>query len=690
MAIKEKRISEIEGIILFALTIFILLSLISYEPTDIAYYQQPPNIPAVNWMGKAGAYLAFGLNFVMGYGAYLILLVTLVWGIRRFRGMKFHKKAYRVLGVLLLLVSTCTLLSSKYSLILEKRLALGGHLGIVLSNGLKQIFGASGAYLIAVTVLVVSLPLAAEVSYPKFFSLLGRGILSFFRGLIRIFSRKPRPAKPIAIKRPEIKEEKVAPTPKRVKKVTKKIPEEEKAYTMPDLSLLSKPKAEEAKEDLKAKGALLEETLSEFGISAKVIGALQGPVITRFEVQPAKGVTVSSITSRSNDIALKLAAPSIRIEAPIPGKAALGIEVPNKRPSFVYLSEILSTREFYESPSKLTLALGKDIAGRPVIANLATMPHLLIAGTTGSGKSVCINCIINSILFQAAPDEVKFLLIDPKRVELKAYNDSPYLLTPVITDPKKATFALKWAVGTVEERFKLFSEAGARDIENYNALTKVEKIPYIIVIIDELADLMLVAPVDCEHTITRLAQMARAVGIHIVLATQRPSVDVITGLIKANFPVRIAFQVAARVDSRIVLDMSGAEKLLGRGDMLFSDPSKAKPIRIQGSLITDPEIERMAEFTRSQAEPLYVEDIFERRAPSLPSTPEEDELYQDAVRVVIQARRASVSMLQRRLKVGYARAARLVDMMEEEGIVGPYRGSKVREVLADESYLKKE
>ncbi|MQY69253.1 MAG: hypothetical protein GH145_00105, partial [Firmicutes bacterium] len=487
-----------------------------------------------------------------------------------------------------------------------------------------------------------------------------------------------------------IKEEKVAPIPKRVKKIVKKAPEEEEAYTLPDLSLLVKPKAEEAKEDLKAKGILLEETLSEFGISAKVVGALQGPVITRFEVQPAKGVTVSSITSRSNDIALKLAAPSIRIEAPIPGKAALGIEVPNKRPSFVYLSEILSTREFYESPSKLTLSLGKDIAGRPVIADLTTMPHLLIAGTTGSGKSVCINCIINSVLFQATPDEVKFLLIDPKRVELKTYNDIPHLITPVITDPKKATLALKWAVREVEERFKLFSEAGARDIESYNAKTSVEKIPYIIVIIDELADLMLVAPVDCEHTITRLAQMARAVGLHVVLATQRPSVDVLTGLIKANFPVRIAFQVAARVDSRIVLDMSGAEKLLGRGDMLFSDPSKAKPVRIQGSLITNPEIEKMAQLVRSQRGPVYVEDIFERKTPSPASTPEEDELYQDAVRVIIQARRASVSMLQRRLKVGYARAARLIDMMEEEGVVGPYRGSKVREVLVDESYLKKQ
>ncbi|MBA7620794.1 hypothetical protein ES703_28149 [subsurface metagenome] len=689
MPIKEKRISEVIGILLLALAIFIFISLVTYHYGDVPHETGSPNKPPGNWGGIVGAYLAYWLFFTLGRIASFVIPVAIAfWGGVKCRAIKTEKWPLRIVGIVLLLLSLCSILGLSFKGYVANFPA-GGYIGYFLLQPLS-VFGRIGAYLIAVTVLIVSLSLAAEVSYPKFFLLLGKGILSFFRRVKGIFSRKPRPSKPVTIKRPEVKEEKVAPVSMRVKKIAKKAPEEEEVYTLPDLSLLVKPKTEEVKEDLKAKGALLEETLSEFGISATVIGALQGPVITRFEVQPAKGVTVSSITSRSNDIALKLAAPSIRIEAPIPGKAALGIEVPNRKPSFVHLSEILSTGEFHESLSTLTLALGKNIAGRPVIADLAAMPHLLIAGTTGSGKSVCINCIINSILFQATPDEVKFLLIDPKRVELKAYNDSPYLLTPVITDPKKATFALKWAVGEVEERFKLFSEAGARDIESYNAKTSVEKIPYIIVIIDELADLMLVAPVDCEHTITRLAQMARAVGIHVVLATQRPSVDVITGLIKANFPVRIAFQVAARVDSRIVLDMSGAEKLLGRGDMLFSDPSKAKPIRIQGSLITDPEIERMAEFTRSQAKPVYVEDIFERRAPSLPSTPEEDELYQDAVRVVIQARRASVSMLQRRLKVGYARAARLIDMMEEEGIVGPYRGSKVREVLADESYLKKE
>jgi S-DNA-T family DNA segregation ATPase FtsK/SpoIIIE len=689
MPIKEKRISEVIGILLLALAIFVFISLITYHCGDVLQEKVPPNKPLGNWGGIVGAHLAYWLFFALGRMASFVIPVAIIfWGGIKCRALKVEKWPLGIVGIVLLLFSLCVILGLSFKEYVANFPA-GGYIGDSLLKPLS-VFGKIGAYLIAVTALIVSLPLAAEVSYPKFFSLLGRGFLSFFRRIKEIFSRKPRSSEPVTIKRPEIKEEKVAPVPRRVKKIAKKASEEEEAYTLPDLSLLIKPKAEEEREDLKAKSTLLEETLSEFGISAKVVGALQGPVITRFEVQPAKGVTVSSITSRSNDIALKLAAPSIRIEAPIPGKAALGIEVPNKRPSFVYLSEILSTREFYESPSKLTLSLGKDIAGRPVIADLTTMPHLLIAGTTGSGKSVCINCIINSVLFQATPDEVKFLLIDPKRVELKTYNDIPHLITPVITDPKKATLALKWAVREVEERFKLFSEVGARDIESYNALTKVEKIPYIIVIIDELADLMLVAPVDCEHTITRLAQMARAVGLHIVLATQRPSVDVLTGLIKANFPVRIAFQVAARVDSRIVLDMSGAEKLLGRGDMLFSVPSKAKPIRIQGSLITDSEIEKITQFVCSQREPVYVEDIFERKTPFPASTPEEDELYQDAVRIIIQARRASVSMLQRRLKVGYARAARLIDMMEEEGVVGPYRGSKVREVLVDESHLKEQ
>ena len=686
MVIKEKRISEVIGILLLALAIFVFISLITYHCGDILQEKVPPNKPLGNWGGIVGAYLAYWLFFTIGRIASFVIPVAIIfWGGIKCRAIKVEKWPLRIVGIVLLLLSLCVILGLSFKEYVANFPA-GGYIGDSLLKPLS-VFGRIGAYLVVVTVIIVSLPLATEFSYPKFFSIMGKGILLFFRGIMKIFVRKPRLAKQIVSKRLENKEETIIPPSKKISEVAKKSPREEEAYTLPDLSLLAKPKEGEIREDLKAKSTLLEETLSEFGISAKVVGAVQGPVITRFEVQPAKGVTVSSITSRSNDIALKLAASSVRIEAPIPGKAALGIEVPNKQPSFVYLSEILSARKFYESLSKLTLALGKDIAGRPVIADLASMPHLLIAGTTGSGKSVCINCIINSILFQATPDEVKFLLIDPKRVELKVYNDIPYLITPVITDPKKATRALKWAVREVEERFKLFSETGARDIESYNALTKTEKIPYLIVIIDELADLMLVAPVDCEHTITRLAQMARAVGIHIILATQRPSVDVLTGLIKANFPVRIAFQVAARVDARVVLDMSGAEKLLGKGDMLFSDPSKVKPIRIQGSLITDSEIERVVKFVRPQREPRYVEDIFKKETPSLLGTLEEDELYQEAVKVVIQARRASVSMLQRRLKVGYARAARLIDMMEEEGVVGPYRGSKVRELLVDESYL---
>jgi S-DNA-T family DNA segregation ATPase FtsK/SpoIIIE len=692
MDIKEKRTSEIIGVLLFALAILVFVSLITYHFGDVPHESDSPNRPPGNWVGIVGAYLAYGIFFALGrIISFVVPLAIAFWGIVKCRDIRTGKWPLRIVGIVLLLLSLCSLLGLSFKEYIGNFPA-GGYIGHFLPQPLS-VFGRIGAYLITATLLIISLPLAIEISYLAFFSMVGRGILSFFRGFRKIFVRRPRQPKESVSRPPEVKEKKiVALPPAKLKKITRKEPAPAKndAYTQPDFSLLTQPKIEEVKEDLQAKSTLLEETLSEFGISAKVVGAVQGPVITRFEIQPAKGVTVSSVTSRSNDIALKLAASSVRMEAPIPGKAAVGIEVPNRNPSFVYLSELLDTKEFYESSSKLTLALGKDIAGKPVVADLASMPHLLIAGTTGSGKSVCINCVINSILFQASPDEVKFLLIDPKRVELKIYNDLPHIITPVITDPKQATQALKWMVREVERRFKLFAQCQARDIESYNARTEEEKVPYIIVIIDELADLMLVAPVDCEHTITRLAQLARAVGIHIVLATQRPSVDVLTGVIKANFPVRIAFQVASRVDSRIVLDMSGAEKLLGKGDMLFSEPSRPKPRRIQGSHITDSEIEKVARFIRSQREPVYIEDIFTKESSLSSGTSEDDELYQEAASIVVQAGRASVSMLQRRLKVGYARAARLVDMMEEKGLVGPYRGSKVREVLVGEDYLEKE
>ena len=433
----------------------------------------------------------------------------------------------------------------------------------------------------------------------------------------------------------------------------------------------------------------LEETLLSFGVSAKVVNVTRGPTVTRYELQPSAGVKVSRIVNLSDDIALNLAAPGIRIEAPIPGKAAIGIEVPNREINMVRLREVLESAEFARHPSKIAFAAGKDISGEPVIADISKMPHLLIAGATGSGKSVCINCLIMSILYKSSPDEVKLLLIDPKVVELGVYNGIPHLLIPVVTDPKKAAGALNWAVQEMVNRYKLFAEKNVRDIKGYNALvsrTDDEPVmPQIVIIIDELADLMMVAPNEVEDAICRLAQMARAAGMHLVLATQRPSVDVITGVIKANIPSRISFAVSSQVDSRTILDMAGAEKLLGRGDMLMHPVGKPKPVRIQGANITDAEIERVVEYIKAQGDAEYDDEIIEEiNSDDKPDTSDDgdnDELLPQAIDLVIDAGQASVSFIQRKFRVGYARAGRIIDQMEARGIISGHEGSNPRQVL---------
>ncbi|MFA5149129.1 MAG: DNA translocase FtsK, partial [Candidatus Omnitrophota bacterium] len=469
-------------------------------------------------------------------------------------------------------------------------------------------------------------------------------------------------------------------------------------YKLPDIGLLdSPPPLEERKisDDLDSSAKILEETLRDFGIEVKVTAVERGPVITRYELEPAPGVKVMKITSLSDDIALAMKAQSVRIVAPIPGKARVGVEVPNSSSALVYLKEILGSSEFQHAKSKLTLALGKDIAGVPVIADLATMPHMLIAGTTGAGKTVCVNAIISSMLFNASPDEVKFLMVDPKMVELAMFNGLPHLLCPVVTDHKKVSGALNWVVNEMESRYRLFARLAVRNIEYF--LEKRNKgdfkdqedvpevLPYIVVIIDELADLMLVSAQEVENAITRLSQLSRAVGIHIILATQRPSVDVVTGVIKANFPARISFKVASKVDSRTVLDMNGADKLLGKGDMLFMKPGDAKPTRAQACLVKDAEIERVIKFIKEQRSAEYDEEILKEQDKKSHGgkTYEKDEMYEEAVKMVLDTKQASVSMLQRRLGLGYTRSARLVDTMEAEGIVGPYNGSKPREILME-------
>lgn len=469
-------------------------------------------------------------------------------------------------------------------------------------------------------------------------------------------------------------------------------------FQMPPLELLQFPnkiKSQRLNKDITDKVRILEETLENFGVKAKVTQVSRGPSVTRYEIQPPPGIKVSRIVNLADDIALSLAAPQVRIEAPIPGKAAVGVEVPNEEIAAVTLREVLETSLFQESESKLTIALGKDIAGNPIVADLGKMPHLLIAGATGSGKSVCMNAVIASVLYKARPEEVKLLMIDPKVVELSNFNGIPHLISPVVTDAKKAATSLRWAVHEMENRYELFAATGVKDISRYNQVKKEEDpsgsfplLPYIIVLIDELADLMMVAPADVEDAICRLAQMARAAGIHLVVATQRPSVDVITGVIKANIPSRIAFAVSSQTDSRTILDMGGAERLLGRGDMLFYPTGMAKPLRIQGVYVSDREIDALVVFLKKQKEPQYITP-WQNIEEETPDIIEEDELLGDAARIFIESGQASISLLQRRLRIGYTRAARIIDQLESKGIVGGYEGSKPRAIrMTWEEYEK--
>ena len=465
-------------------------------------------------------------------------------------------------------------------------------------------------------------------------------------------------------------------------------------YKKPGLDLLTKI-SHKGNENDKRKAlenaSLLIKTLSNFGVDTKMGQVTLGPTITRYEVQPNPGVKVSRIVNLSDDIALSLAAKSIRMEAPIPGKSAIGIEVPNDEPQVVGLRDVLASKEFKENDSSLSIGLGKDISGNPVIADIGKMPHLLVAGATGSGKSVCINTIINSLLYKATPDEVKLLLIDPKVVELAHYNGIPHLLSPVVTDPKKAANALSWAVVEMNKRYKLFAEIGVKDITSYNSKSET-KLPKIVIIIDELADLMMACANEVEDYICRLAQMARAAGMHLIIATQRPSVDVITGVIKANVPSRIAFAVSSQTDSRTILDMGGAEKLLGKGDMLFYPLGAAKPVRLQGAYISEEDSDKVINFVKSQVkeEVKYEEEIIQTISKTANIKNDDvDEFLEDAIAFVVQSGQGSSSMLQRKYKIGFNRAARLIDSMEERGIVGPSEGSKPRKVLITMEELAK-
>lgn len=567
--------------------------------------------------------------------------------------------------------------------------------------GLASLISGIGAFIILLGSLFVGFVVLFETSLEEII-LFSAGFIKFFKQNARILFRGKRQQSLFLPQKNKVKikglESQTQPVPKTDKapstlstRVVSNVPGASKEWVYPPLSLLGEEVGGKAdRGNLKENAAIIEKTLESFGIEARVVEVNCGPAVTQYALEIALGTKLSKITALSNDLALALAAPTgqIRIEAPIPGRSLVGVEIPNNSLEFVTLRKMLTSESMKKAKSKLTVGLGLDVSGNCVVDDLSRMPHVLIAGATGSGKSVCINSFIGTILFRAAPEEVKLILVDPKRVELTQYNGIPHLLCPVIVDPEKVISALKWAIAEMERRYKLFAEKGARNIESYNEMSGFQELPYIVVIIDELADIILFAPSEVEDTITRIAQMARATGIHLIVSTQRPSVDVITGLIKANIPCRIAFNVSSMVDSRVIIDMPGAEKLLGRGDMLYIPPDQAKPTRIQGAYVSDKEIRNLIKFLKETgAPPVYTEEVTSKYkagkvgAGVEAGSEERDDLFEEAVKTVCQYDRASASLLQRRLSIGYARAARILDQLEGAGIVGPAEGSKPRDVL---------
>ncbi len=721
----QQRINEIVGFIYIAIAILVLVSLMTYEPADLTFFASTANVQLHNFVGIIGAYIGAILFFLIGQSAYIIPFLCFVWAIDRFTSQQPQRSLIKFSGTTVLFLATSSFLALIFNGASTVRMQAGGIFGMFLSSLLDKYFGMVGSYVIVITLMVLSILLATEFLIIPFFGIFinkanelyqegkdKRAEAKAQKPEIRVKPVKPLKAPPTILESPKFQQP-ISPKIKIDKKhiqtsaekeqVAAKIePKEVGEYKLPSLDLLdSPPPAQECqiKEDLTASSAILEDTLRDFGIEVRVSQVEKGPVITRYELEPSPGVKVNKITALNDDIALAMKAQSVRIIAPIPGKARVGVEVPNSTASLVYLKEVLLSTEFQNAKSKLTLALGKDTAGIPVVCDLAKMPHMLIAGTTGSGKTVCVNSIILSMLYNASPDELKFILVDPKMVEMAMFNKLPHLICPVLTNAKKASGALNWLVNEMESRYKLLAKVSSRNIAIFNQkaaegqfkddIDVPDRLPYIVLVIDELADLMAVASNEIESAITRLAQLSRAVGIHIILATQRPSVDVITGVIKANFPARISFKVASKVDSRTVLDINGADKLLGRGDMLFMEPSTSKPVRAQSSLVADNEIERVIDFIASQRGMEFEEGISKQQEKkNFGKGNDKDELFDDALRLTMEAGQASVSMLQRRMRLSYTRAARIIDSMEEEGLIGPYCGSKPREILVDrEEYL---
>jgi S-DNA-T family DNA segregation ATPase FtsK/SpoIIIE len=758
----SRRISEFVGVALFALALMWLIALVTYEPTDPVWFftTEASRAPA-NFVGRVGAFLSEVGFQLFGYAAFLIPAVIGVIGWHYFWCQAPDAAYTKMTGALMLFVCCSAFLSLVFGSadVAGKPFHAGGSIGAWTGEWLAEYLNRTGSIIVLLTLTMLAVILSTQFSFGRMFAgvrssshdysarLLGwmrRRVDQWRKDRARreVVARHAKKGTPAVVVKAGASADEDAPPAKPARNtrgpaagdddelsparpappvVARKSPEPQPLplpepeplkpqrrpgqFTVPPLSLLDAPKAERKidERELMEASRQLEEKCREFAVEGQVAQIHPGPVVTTFEFKPDAGVKYSKITSLADDLCLAMQAESVLIDR-IPGKSTVGIQIPNPNREAISLRELLESDAYHRSASKLTLALGKTIHGEPYVTDLATMPHLLIAGSTGTGKSVGLNAMLTSILYRATPDDVRMIMIDPKRLELGMYEDIPHLLSPVVVDPKKAANALRWAVREMEERYKTLAGEGVRNIEQYNRNIRhvlaetgaandpdaPKLLPFIVVVIDELADLMMVASNEVEESICRLAQMARAVGIHLILATQRPSVDVITGLIKANLPSRISFRVSSKTDSRTILDSNGAEQLLGKGDMLFLPPASSRCIRLHGPYISEQESARLASFLRKQGKPIFDDSITaeEEKAGAGGIEYEKDELYDEAARIVVSSGQVSISYLQRKLRIGFSRAARLVDMMEAEGLVSPGAGGKPREVLVDRGYFE--
>ena len=760
---RNRRLDEVVGIALLFVAALALMSLLSYDHHDASWFHRPAAPTGhENWMGRTGTVVGEALLQCFGVASFLLPVLLTAVGWNRLRGRNPLTSVGKVAGHLLVLLAVAALAHLLYGTIQYggETFGAGGNLvGAGLAATFTSLLGRAGAVLLASALLAAGIVVATHFSFADALSAAGRAAsaaggraavaVRAFLGARRRKAEKAavlrkhkrqaaakastaaddvaeelspagkdedgeaqEDAKPAPRPRPRVVALPPRPTaaapPAPPKQATLPMEPAEGGVALPPLELLKEPEphAAEDEAELLARAHLLAEKLREFQVDGQVVAIHPGPVVTTFEFKPEAGVKYSKITSLVDDLCLGLKAESVRIDR-LPGKSTVGIEVPNRRQETIYPRELMASERFRVSASKLTLALGKDISGDVYVSELDRMPHLLIAGATGAGKSVCLNSLITSIFYKATPADVRFIMIDTKMIELGIYADIPHMLIPVVTEPKLASTALKWAVKEMENRYRQLASCGVRNIGQFNELLRAEPgramtdertgasvplkhLPYVVIVIDEMADLMMVSSADVEESVMRLAQMARAVGIHLILATQRPSVDVITGTIKANFPARIAFRVSQRVDSRTIIDQGGAEQLLGRGDMLFLPPGMARLLRLHGGYITETEIHRITTFLKKQAKPIYDESVLKEAEDERAGYEggERDAMFVEAVRLVLQEGLCSITLIQRRLRLGYARAARIVDMMEQEGIIGPADGSRPREVLAGPEILE--